>query len=160
MEHTTCPDIPRPDNYTRTKPRKGKPLPKDHLVRFMREHEGHRIVVSGPDFVGCTTLLHRLVQLGYTTLQLARKPPAAERHTFSAPHFHDLVQAWAAMPTDRRSYLVEDSPWAYLTRHLPGIAPQDHAAHLAELAGLTPPTFTILLHTSGVAVGRRHPLHR
>lgn len=149
-----------PDLYTRTKPKKGKPLPMGHLVRFLKEHEGRRIVLTGPDFVGCTTLMRLLERHEFTTLQLAPKPPPDTRHTFVSDYFSQLVAAWTQIPAQPQSYVIEDSPWAYLTRHLSHIPPQDHASYRAQLTHLDPPTFTIILHTSGVAIGRRHPLHR
>lgn len=53
--------------------------------------------------------------------------------------------------------IIEDSPWAYLCRHAVHIAPDLRALCQTELAQLKLPEFTIILGTSGIEVGRRHP---
>ena len=55
--------------------------------------------------------------------------------------------------------LVEESPWTYLTKHALQLDAQQRATCNAALAPLVLPTLTITLHSSGRAVGRRHPLH-
>ena len=68
--------------YTRTKPRKGKPIPTAHLQRHLIAHSGHTVVVTGPDYIGCTTLLRLLEQKQYTICLLARKPNPSARAEF------------------------------------------------------------------------------
>ena len=55
--------------------------------------------------------------------------------------------------------LVEDSPWAYLCRLGHVLAPSQRAAMRAVLAPLTLPDVSVVLQTSGRAVGLRHPLY-
>ena len=64
------------------------------------------------------------------------------------------------MPTHEEALLIEDSPWAYLTKHATHL-PSDHQASCrSTLASLHLPQLTIVLHTSGRAVVLRHPLFR
>jgi hypothetical protein len=48
-----------------TRPKKGKPLPKGKLIQLLKDTRGWNIVLAGPDFIGISTLLRELEQLGY-----------------------------------------------------------------------------------------------
>ena len=39
------------------RPQKGKPLPKGKLQQLLRDTAGFKIVLTGPDYVGVTTVL-------------------------------------------------------------------------------------------------------
>ena len=47
------------------RPKKGKPLPKGQLIQLLKDTRGWNIVFAGPDFIGISTLLRELEQLGY-----------------------------------------------------------------------------------------------
>ena len=68
-----------------------------------------------------------------------------------------MVQAWEQLPGGGPALLVEDTPWAYLTRHSVHVETSVRQAAHRLLAPLTLPAFHIVLHTTGVTVGRRHP---
>ena len=74
--------------------------------------------------------------------------------------FDRLVAAWVELSTTKTALLVEDSPWAYLRRHAVHLAPDVRARCHAALATLLLPDFTVILNTSGVEVGHRHPIYR
>ena len=42
------------------RPKKGKPLPKGKLQQLLRDTAGFKIVVTGPDYIGVSTLLRGL----------------------------------------------------------------------------------------------------
>ena len=117
-------------------------------------------MVTGPDFVGCTTLLRGLERVGYQVYVPCPKPTASQRTAWLQPYFTALVQGWTDMPTHEEALLIEDSPWAYLTKHATHLPPDHRATCRSELAALQLPHLTIVLHTSGRAVGLRHPLFR
>ena len=54
---------------------------------------------------------------------------------------------------------MEDSPWAYLAKHSAHLPPAERHSLHAQLAQLTLPELTIVLHTAGRTVGLRHPLY-
>ena len=70
------------------------------------------------------------------------------------------MDSWAALPRAGAAVLVEDSPWAYLARHAHHLHTTKQADLRATLSPLHLPTLTIILHSSGRAVGRRHPSFR
>jgi hypothetical protein len=115
-------------------------------------------VVTGPDFVGCTTLLQSLAHAGYAVDTKLRKPAAADRLTFSQVHFDAQVDRWRKLSELEEALLVEDSPWAYYQRHVHHLPADVRNACQTTLSTLTLPDVTLALHTSGVTVGRRHPL--
>ncbi len=145
-----------PQGYA-TRHKKGNPLPKCKLVRDMVARSAFCIGVVGPDFVGITTLLQGLQHAGYTTTTLGDKPPPDQRTTFQWAHFQRMVQAWQQLPDKGPALLVEDTPWAYLARHSVHIEASVRQEAHHTLAPLTLPAFHIVLHTTGVTVGRRHP---
>ena len=140
-----------------TRHKKGKPLPKGKLIKDMVARCSHKIGVVGPDFVGITTLLQRLRAAGYATDTLGPKPPPDLRTTFQQAHFDTMVAAWQALPDSGPALLLEDTPWAYLARHSVHMDLSTRQAAHRMLAPLTMPAFHIVLHTTGVTVGRRHP---
>ena len=75
-------------------------------------------------------------------------------------YFLSLVAAWEALPPKGAAIIVEDSPWAYLTKHASHLLASKRADLRSLLAPLTLPTLTFILHSSGRAIGRRHALHR
>jgi hypothetical protein len=137
--------------------KKGKPLPKKALMRAMVAQSQHKIGVVGPDFVGVTTVLQKLQQGGYKTVQLVPKPPAELRTTFQWGYFERLVHAWGQLPDEGPACLIEDTPWAYLARHSVHVDVHTRQAAHKLLTSLALPTFHVVLHTTGVTVGRRHP---
>jgi hypothetical protein len=140
--------------------KKGKPLSKKLVRKELVERSHTKIVVTGPDFVGCTTLLQLLGRsLGLATLT-APRPAAATRGDFDQGYFDSLVTRWAEVCRRPEVVLVEESPWSYLAKHSTHVTPQTRSACHAVLAQLVLPDLTFALHTSGVSVGRRHPLHR
>jgi hypothetical protein len=56
---------PHVEDTRTTRPKKGKPLPKGKLVQLLKDTKGWNIVLAGPDFVGISTVLRELEQLGY-----------------------------------------------------------------------------------------------
>ena len=52
---------------------------------------------------------------------------------------------------------MEDTPWAYLARHSVHVEPSVRQQAHRLLAPLALPAYHIVLHTTGVTVGRRHP---
>ena len=111
------------------------------------------MVLTGPDFVGCSSVLQGLKRLGHQTRQLARKLPPAVRGIFEASYFNALVAAWHALPTDGPALVLEDSLWAYLTRMAALIAPDHRATLRNSLIALRLPMLTFVLHMSGWQVG-------
>lgn len=85
------------------------------------------------------------------------KPHPTERFTFQRGYFDRLVAAWEALPEGGPTIIVEDTPWAYLTRHELNIDPATHHDCKKAMARLTLPTFHFVFHASGTAIGRRHP---
>ena len=71
-----------------------------------------------------------------------------------------MVTRWQHVCKQPEVIIVEESPWSYLAKHTHTTTPQTRSACHASLAPLTLPDLTICLHTSGVAIGRRHPQHR
>lgn len=67
------------------------------------------------------------------------------------------MERWRDLCKLDEALLVEDSPWAYFQRHVQHLPAATRSQCQAELATLTLPHLTLVLHTSGVAVGRRHP---
>lgn len=54
-------------------------MPKGHLVQYLRDNKMTRIVVTGPDFIGCTTLLRLLEKDGYHVEVTLDKPAPEQR---------------------------------------------------------------------------------
>ena len=140
--------------------KKGKPLPKAPLRRRREATCGWRLVVTGPDFIGCTTLLRGLERVGHRVSLLTRKPRVEDRPTWCQDYFDRLVHAWQQLPTGGAAILVEDSPWAYLTKHAVSLTPAQRGDCHAQLAPLTLPSLTLTMTTSGRSVGYRHPTMR
>lgn len=138
--------------------KKGKPLDKRPIRRELLHNSQTKIVVTGPDYVGCTTLLQQLGHAGYPVDTSLHKPEAADRLTFSQQHFDEQVARWKLLQASSGPVLVEDSPWAYYHRHVHHLPTSTRTTCQATLSSLTLPDVTIALHTSGVTVGRRHPL--
>ena len=88
------------------------------------------------------------------------RPSPKDRLEFDQGHFDEQVARWRKVTAQQSATVVEESPWAYLAKHTCQITPQVRDACHAQLAQLTLPDLTLVLHTSGVAVGRRHPHHR
>ena len=86
---------------------------------------------------------------------MAQKPPPTAHGTFDASYFDALVAAWHALPTGGPALLLEDSPWAYLTRMAALITPDHRATLRNSLTALRLPTLTFVLHTSSWQVGLR-----
>ncbi len=86
------------------------------------------------------------------------KPAHADRLTFSQAHFDAQVARWARLSATTGPLLIEDSPWGYYHRHVHHLTAAQRNASQTALSALTLPDVTISLHTSGVTVGRRHPL--
>ena len=59
--------------------KKGKALDKQPLRRQLLADSSTKIVVTGPDFVGATTLLQELARVGYKVTFLQSKPPPSQR---------------------------------------------------------------------------------
>ena len=74
-------------------------------------------------------------------------------------HFQEQVTRWATLCADGAAKVVEDSPWAYFQRHCHHLPSDVRLQCTTAMAPLTLPHLTIVLHTSGVGVGRRHPTH-
>jgi stage III sporulation protein SpoIIIAA len=62
--------------------KKGKALDKQPLRRQLLADSSTKIVVTGPDFVGTTTLLQELTRVGYKVDLLQDKPPPSQRQKF------------------------------------------------------------------------------
>jgi hypothetical protein len=71
-----------------------------------------------------------------------------------------MVARWQRLTQQQGALLVEESPWTYLTKHAAQLPGHVRDSCHATLAQLTLPDLTFVLHTSGVAIGRRHPHHR
>lgn len=140
--------------------KKGKPINRKPIERHVKKHSDVKISVTGPDFVGCTTTVQILKQQGYKVAQLAPKPPPGDRQDFSREYFDLLVSNWRSLSATPGHLVIEDSPWAYLLRHSCHVAPSTRAECQAALAPLDLPHLHVVLHTSGVAIGRRHPHFR
>ena len=138
------------------RPKKGKPLPKGQLIQLLKDTRGWNIVLAGPDFIGISTLLRELEQLGYHVRLQHHKPSTTKRLDFHLPYFNHLVSDWTSFCADSRALLIEDSPWAYLCRHTVHIAPEIRDRCHSTLAPLKLPDFTIIFSTSGIEIGRRH----
>ena len=110
--------------------------------------------------MGCTTLLRGLERVGHTVALAPHKPPPAARSSWCQAYFDRLVQYWHALPREGRAIFIEDSPWAYLTKHASSLTAAHRADLHATLAPLTLPNLTLTLHTSGRNIGLRHPHHR
>ena len=82
-----------------------------------------------------------------------------KRSEFQEEFFKALLERWLHLEVQPQALLIEDSPWAYLCRHAVHV-PADvrQRCHLA-MTHLRHPDFTIVLGSSGVEVGRRHPAH-
>ena len=93
-------------------------------------------------------------------IERAARPPAASRVDFDQAFFEGLVTRWQHVCQQPEVILVEESPWSYLAKHTHTTTPQTRSACHASLAPLTLPDLTICLHTSCIAIGRRHPNHR
>ncbi len=65
--------------------KKGKPISKQPLRKQLLAESDTKIVVTGPDFVGCTTLLQELHRVGYQCNFLRDKPK--DRGEFNPTHF-------------------------------------------------------------------------
>lgn len=148
------------DRGYNARPKKGKPLPRAPIRRRIEGQCGWRIVVTGPDFVGCTTLLRGLERVGHRICLLAQKPTAARRDAWHASYFEALVDAWVNLPMGGPATFTDDSPWAYLTKHACHLTPAERSTCHTTLAPLALPNLTIALHTSGRAVGLRNPHYR
>ena len=148
------------DRGYKPKPKKGKPLPKGPLKRQREATCGWKIVCTGPDFIGCTTLLRGLERLGHHIHVAANKPTATSRHQWHQQYFDHLVEQWSTLHNSPHAMFVEDSPWAYLTKHGHQLHPSTREACHVALLPLKLPALTISLHSSGREVGRRHPLYR
>lgn len=59
-----------------------------------------------------------------------------------------------------KTLIIEESPWAYYYKHAHHIAPAERQQCQDKLAQLAMPHLHMVLTTSGVQVGRRHPIHR
>ena len=71
--------------------KKGKPLSKKLVHRELLASSNIKIVVSGPDHIGCTTLLQLLgKQLGVATANAPRLTPS-ERVEFNQAYFDGQV---------------------------------------------------------------------
>ncbi len=117
-------------------------------------------MITGPDFIGCTTLLQELQRVGYNCNFLRDKPEVGARAEFSKTHFQQQVQHWTEISNAGEAVIIEDSPWAYFQRHIQHLPADVRSNCQSELARLTLPHLTLVLHTSGVTVGRRHPTAR
>ena len=140
--------------------RKGKPLSKQLVRRELLATSNTKIALVGPDYVGCTTVLQLLGKQLQVATSSAPRPPPQERIEYHQEHFEELVARWQKLSQQDGPLLIEDSPWAYVAKHTGQITPQQRDACHAQLAQLVLPDLTLVLHTSGVAVGRRHPHHR
>lgn len=123
---------------------------------MLKDTRGWNIVLAGPDFVGISTLLRELEQLGYHVKLQHGKPNGQKRLDFHQPYFDHLVKDWIDACADPRALLIEDSPWAYLCRHAVHVPPETREQCHKVLAPLKLPDFTVILTTSGVEIGRRH----
>ncbi len=77
------------------KPKKGKPPPKQPLREFLKKHERYRIVLTGPDYSGTTTILRKLENKGYSVQAAPVKPPV--RNVFSEDYFSALIEFWESL---------------------------------------------------------------
>lgn len=84
--HSTPPCLAQEGGYN-PRPKKGKPISKAPLQRRIMATSGYHVVITGPDYVGCTTLLAGLRKVGYVTRQLAPKPAPEQRPHFQPDHF-------------------------------------------------------------------------
>lgn len=94
---------------------------------MLRDTTGWNIVITGPDFIGITTLLRQLEPLGYHVKTQERRPQAKKRTEFQFEYFLQLVELWKEATADTRALIIEDSPWAYLCRHAVHVAAEDRA---------------------------------
>ena len=147
---------PHVEDTNTTRPKKGKPLPKGKLVQLLKDTRGWNIVLAGPDFVGVSTVLRELEQLGYHVQLQHHKPTSHKRLDFQQQYFDHLVVDWNEACANPRALLIEDSPWAYLCRHAVHMAPEIREVCHQVLAPLKLPDFTIIFSTSGVEIGRRN----
>lgn len=53
-------ETPAPPPVLTPKPKKGKPIPKDKIKKFLKDSSPYRFVVTGPEHVGTTTTLRLL----------------------------------------------------------------------------------------------------
>ncbi len=106
-----------------------------------------------------TTLLRGLEKSGYIVDICKEKPPPEARVAFCIQHFDYLVTRWARLTSHPGVLLIEESPWSYLAKHAVNLDARTRVVCNAALAPLVLPTLTISLHSSGRAVGRRHPLY-
>ena len=159
LPYTTATTTTAADRGYHQKPKKGKPIPKGPLRARIQRTCGVVVAVVGPDFIGITTLLRLLERAGHPPTFLATKPPASQRHTFDPPHLDDLITAWAALPRTGSAQIVEDSPWAYYSKHAAAMPPDQRHHFSTRLAQLTLPELTIILHAAGRTIGLRHPCH-
>ena len=65
-----------------TQPKCGRPLPRGPICAYTERTTPLRMVLTGPDFVGCSSVLQGLRSLGHRTWQLAPKPVYSDRTTF------------------------------------------------------------------------------
>ncbi len=140
--------------------RKGKLLSKQLIRRELLASSNTKVAIVGPDHVGCTTLLQLLGRQLQIATANAPRPPPRERTEYHQAHFEETVARWRKLSQHIGPLLIEDSPWAYVAKHSGQITSQQWDACHAQLAQLMLPDLTLVLHTSGIAVGRRHPHHR
>lgn len=69
---------PEARGYT-PRPPKGKPLPRAPMRRQIERNCAWRVVITGPDYVGCTTLLRGLERVGHAVALAPHKPPPGAR---------------------------------------------------------------------------------
>ena len=67
--------------------KKGKPIDKAPYRKQLLASSDTLIVLTGPDFVGCTTLLQELHRVGYPVAPMRERPLPEHRDTFSMEHF-------------------------------------------------------------------------
>jgi hypothetical protein len=96
--------------------------------------------------------------MGFKGEYLREKPPPQKRDEFDQTHFDQQVARWERISSLPHALLIEDSPWAYYSRHSTHMPAQQRATCQAKLTTLTLPHLTLVLRTSGIEVGRRHPL--
>lgn len=69
------------------KKKKGKPISKQPLRRQLLAESDTKIVITGPDFIGSTSLMQELNRVGYQCNFLRDKPAPNTRGEFSSAHF-------------------------------------------------------------------------
>ena len=67
-----------------TQPKRGRPLPSGPIHAYAEHTTPLRMVLTGPDFVGCSSILQGLHSLGHHIWQLTQRPATSSWTQFQA----------------------------------------------------------------------------